>query len=909
MKHLRRIIALFIIAAMCTSVCFAAEVVSYVPGSTDNTLAASGAGTVQDGKLYIRNWVPVSFDIPDDIIYGNTNQNVVEVEITYLDDFSGIFWLNFVDLNGVKQKAGTDITSEGTGEYVTKTFTLYHGAMQNNAIYHEGIRGDFAITYENADNSSSGDTLCVSSVNATVTDVTTPIMVSVTTENVGNIFFDGDYKGFDIKLENTTEDLAARDFLFEVLDHEKSVSYGNHQRSYTVGAGQTVTDRVALSFGRYGAFYLRVSMLDDDGSAVISWDTPFSICVKNDTLSYDVGINGGIFEDVDVHVKAMDIMKNTGFGNLRTGYDWEEFQTSATGYNIPKDSQKIIDKAHSLGMDILLTHKGNNSILFGSAGTHMPRTDEQRKAFAEYVYQSLVKTQGKVNAIEIWNEPDLLYHSANDETLVSPEIYAKLMRAVYERVKPDFPDVTICGICTCEVGNWYVEKWSRKVFNVDTDDDGEADGYKWFDRISAHHYSKLWDDANDPKDCHNTMDDIDLYKYNANDLFGINTQFYHTEFGISTTTDVSYSKQVDRLSQYLLSLRARHMGDKFFIYQFSNAGNSPLMKEANFGLTETGWSDVPYAAKPALMAVSNMNNLLCGYDNVEIVHEADSSNNSYVYKFTDDDTGRVVYSLYSPETYTYNFKPAENDVIFYDVYGNYLNFNKDSSGSYMLNLTTRPIYAVSDASLDAVDNTANGVFISDSDVSVSYTDEGDGITSAVVRFPDALEGDAVGVKVMDEDGKIVQVQQLYTDSDGKITVFFPEEEGKDYSLWFGTSGINGVYITGRNGTDGAVVFVSTAAREVLTTLDEVSVKSKIRVNANANPRRSPDFKIFCAAYKDNSIVNVDVFDIENMSCDEDVNLFYKDIDSAVFSGADSMRIFLWKSDSSIIPLTGKLELN
>lgn len=895
---------------MSTCVCFAQETLIYTPGDASNTLKLtySWANDLENGNLRISNWIPVAFDISDDIAFGNADHNVVEVDVTYKDDFSGLFWISFIDLNGIHQLAGEKILSGETGEYITKKFTLYDAALQNDGQY-----GDFTVTYENADNSSSGDKLYISSVQATVKDMTTPLELSVTTEAVGNIFFDGDHKQFDIRVENPTDTLAEREFVFDVVDSEKTQSYGKEYRYYTVGAGETVTDRISLSFSRYGAFYLMVSMLDNEDNTVRTWEIPFSICVKNDELSYDVGINAYI-ENADVYVGAMDIMKNVGFGNMRHGYDWEEFQRSESYYSVPSSSQKIIDKANSLGMNVVLVHSGHNSILFGAdyddeskKDMYMPKTDEEREAFAEYVYQSLKQTQGKVDTIEIWNEPDLEWYNKWNRNRLSPEMYAKLMMTVYKRVKDDFKDVTICGVCSCEVPDYYVDFWTSQVFDADADDDGKADGFKWFDRISTHHYTKEWDKGTD---CHVTMEDIDDYKDLAKEK-GISTQFYHTEFGISSTTDISYSTQMSRLSQYLLSLRARHMGDKFFIYQFSNAGNSALMREANFGLTETEWNeDVPFAAKPALIAISNMNNLLCGYDGVEVVRQVGMYYQECVYKFTNSDTGRIVYALYSPNGSQYTLKPEKENVVFYDVYGNYMNIDKNLDGSYTLPLTEAPIYAVLDANLVPVDNTANEVFISDEDVLTRYeTDDETGITTAVIRFPNAKEGEAVGVRIFDEDGNLVQLQQLYTDRDGKITAFFYEEEGKDYTLWFGTKTIEGIYITGRNGMDGASVFISTDDKDVVSSLDEVKSNRKIRINASVNVNSSPDFKVFCATYnKDGSISKVDIFDIENMSYDKDVNLFYKDIDSAAYDDADSVKIFLWNSYSTIIPLTRKLEL-
>lgn len=928
MTILKRLFAICMIAAIISTCC-------YPVYAADFTEVNVGGNTV------VVNWIPVKYDVDDNIIVNNTKRKIVEVTVSYNDNYSGYFWLSYKDLDGVQQSTDS-VFSKGTGAAAHHTFTLYDAGMNNGGIYNTSS-GDFSITYRNvagttvkpsdfdsftAEEQAKYDSLSVNSVDVKVYEKYA-LDFKASTENVGNIFFDGDTKSFNVSFANPGTAVVNTDVRYEVLDYNKTQVIGESQtRNYRIAGGKNITDSVMLTLSKYGVYFLHVSIQDETGKTGGEWYVPFSISPVSDTVNYDLGINAHINAGYEEEfAKGLEALKRAGFGRLRHGYSWNEYYENEN--EVPELSQNVIDKAYELGYKITLGFRGNNDYLYGTtdkngkvvegSAPYIPKVTEQINGFTDYVYQSLGAIGSKIDTVEIWNEPDMaMYKYNNNKTENDPEyeygpvVYANLMKAVYQKVKPDFPAVEIGGVGACEVdGGWYDNQWTLPVLKADLDSDwlNAPDGYKYLDKVVVHHYSKGW---NDGADCHDTMNALQTLEKNIKNInifSNINLKFHHTEFGISSTYSVGKEKQASRLSQYLLSLRAYRPDEEYFIYNFTNDGEldfAPFTSEANFGITESSYYDVPYAAKPAFIAVANMNSLIGGLDNVEILSE----DNEHVYAYSNSDASKTVYAIYLPEdvsgAYDLTSIVAEHVTrpvdVYVDMYGNPVDISSGDTA-----LSSEVIYAVCNADYKAPEN--NNTFADYTRKTVTYTEGENGIVYVDAYFPDMNDNDPLATKVFDENGELVQVNQLVQNGDGLYSFAYRETENGPYSVWFGGKSFSGVYITGRNAETGAFIFAESENERQLTDFEQWDSAENIKVYVQLDTKLHPECSIFCAGYAGDRLVAADNFGIGDMNYDAIYDRYCTEIDKAQFEGADQIRVFVFKSNNTLIPLTKKLELN
>lgn len=704
------------------------------------------------------------------------------------------------------------------------------------------------------------------------------VAVSAKTNSAGNIFFDGDEKNFEVTFKNEAAQNADFNVKYVVSGINGDTVF-EKSASLSLGANGEKTENFPITVQKYGVYYFNVYLADESGNDTETYSYKFSLCPYADYAEYDSEI--GVcphFNWGRECVNGTEIIKKAGIDHIREGYNWANFERKKGVYTETDAMKNYLDAAENNGIDILALAAYGNTLYTGDSYA-VPTTDEQRAAFANYVYNMLDKNHGRIKIVEIWNEPDIARFNTNN---ASPEDLAYLVKAVYDKIHTDFPSVEICAFALANAYNETGREWLERALKTDTDGDGEYDLYKYCGGISVHHYITDLQRISTDGEKLKTL----LAKYGFADK-----KLYHTEFGYTEARRENGAwvlkgeeTQAAYIAKYASSLRAKNAGDIFYIYDFSNDGLEEDEPEHNFGLVESVSYDVPYAAKAALIAVANMNRVIgdCAAD--EILSDSGSLS---VYKFKNGIGTKESYIMFSESgAAVYDFAAQSGKTVFYDMYGNEMNFAFDGE-KYTVNVGKNPIYAV--------------VTFGD-DICETYLENGKIVAEA--KFENGNIGEYVGVKVFDKKGKIVYLNQFSLSEDKKIKFSFSSVPSESYSILIGMKSRSAVYRTDAEGTRKAKITLVKNGGEV-NTLGSL-LNGKITLYAEIFDRAYDTFTVAAAAYKNEILTDVKLIKKEDMTFDG-IRFSYE-ILPEMFENADTAGFYIVNSTESVMPLAGGIKL-
>ena len=524
--------------------------------------------------------------------------------------------------------------------------------------------------------------------------------IDVQTGHTGNIYNDRDEKTMTVKYSGIETKTTAT-VNYEIKnENDVVVSSGSTSESLSVGTNVT-TFSLPSNLG-YGAFYLKLTVTDASNNVLAEKsDIPFSFILerRDGHLNDRVGVNAHFSWGWNAK-KGSEVARKAGFSMIRDVLAWRDAETEKGVYTFPQMHSNIIDAMLNEGIEPQYNFLYGNA-LYDMADTFvLPETDEQINAFAEYAYNIVKNSQGKIKYFRVWNEPN---HPETNQTQENAELYMKLLKTVYTRIKPDFPEVQIGAFCTTDIKR-SVEfiKWA-----CDWCIDQGLDPMDYFDYVSVHHY-------NTPI----TLSDADFKALRAlidNYEGGADKEIWCNEYGFfdTTATDWTASQDPHTKAAYASVITAQMLANKYadkcLIYVLADKSAANLTVAENvFGLTKYFNAEVGYAAKPAYVSMTAFNSLTCGYEECGTTSYTEAPNvRQFDFKKTDDlcDVS-MIWSVGGEQKISINPNENEKDnkrnVIFRDMYGNIIVPKKDGrvserqpDGTYLVTVSDKdPIYVI-----------------------------------------------------------------------------------------------------------------------------------------------------------------------------------------------------------------------
>ena len=139
--------------------------------------------------------------------------------------------------------------------------------------------------------------------------------------------------------------------------------------------------------------------------------------------------------------KALPLRRanEAGFGWIRHQIHWKDLE-GPPGRYVWGELDRVVDAVHAAKLKLLLSVVRSPSFYTANGGNGMPK--DPRK-LGNFVAALARHYQGKVQAIEIWNEQNLAFENGGRVTIADAGHYVELLKEAYARVKAVDPTIFV----------------------------------------------------------------------------------------------------------------------------------------------------------------------------------------------------------------------------------------------------------------------------------------------------------------------------------------------------------------------------------------------------------------------------------------------------------------------------------
>lgn len=622
------------------------------------------------------------FDVTDKELSGIADGGDVSVKAVYFDSGYGTLNLYYNSAYLEKEFCGrvelTDI-----GEWKTHTFDLKLPVFENE-IQNNGSGYDFMLSTYSYDRGYSKNSVIVAAVSVKKSKAEIPVKITADSRRIGNIFYTDDELEFDLKLNDLgrTTEVYTREIT--VTDKSGTVVWKSGPKQANLKKSPVYKEKVVIPKQRYGIYNLTVSVERNGQKIQRSYEFSYVNSGRGEVLNDNLGIcmhySLGDYRNWNSSSETLlDLFSNAGIGWVRDNVNVDDYavKNSDGTYTrkIPAVLSGYISEITKRKMKFMPILEGGGRWFNNENPLY---TEEAQKIFAENAaYYAKDFEAAGVNCFELWNE----YNSAaynippksnlsNDAYYEKTKYYVNFLDYVYTEVKKKSPEFKIIGGGTANVPT----TWLNKMFEgIQEKNKGGL-----MDVLSVHPYI--------PNPSVSTLvDKIENINKSASSYGLEKYPIWATEFGWPTSGSdgASPERQAQIITSYYILTNAHKKLDKMFIYSYKDNGTDETEKEAQFGLIKANRSDlldVPCAAKPAYLAVSNMNVQIGDAVSSEVIYDEDSKN---LYKYAKKN-GDMVYTAWGSGKLSYDFKSPR--IIIADIYGNET-VSESESGKYEIELS------------------------------------------------------------------------------------------------------------------------------------------------------------------------------------------------------------------------------
>lgn len=247
--------------------------------------------------------------------------------------------------------------------------------------------------------------------------------------------------------------------------------------------GAAVEQSTAVVSAETSAPTMSATEVPTQPPAIAATDTPVSatatpaLATADGVMrSPDFGAQAFLWWRPEVADRDLTLMKNAGFRWVKQWFAWNDIEGAGRGqydWSIP---DRIVDQVQQHGLNLLVRVDREP----GWAGPP-PQSNE---AFLEFLTEIATRYKGRIDAIQIWNEPNLAREWGNKPP--SAAEYVTLLRSSYQTIKAIDPDMVVVtagmaptGTC-CDIAV-PDDQFYRQMYEAMG---GNSDGY--FDMLGVH---------------------------------------------------------------------------------------------------------------------------------------------------------------------------------------------------------------------------------------------------------------------------------------------------------------------------------------------------------------------------------------------------------------------------------------
>ncbi len=441
-----------------------------------------------------------------------------------------------------------------------------------------------------------------------------PVKLDITTDVLGNNFFDRENE-----ISVQAKSLTGKDelgILNIMVTDDLGQTAMDWNEEITIVAREKNIYAAKCIMNRYGAYAVKTTFTQN--GVVVSSDTTWVNRIKkaekqNPEVGYSAHKNWGY--GIQEDYRSKELFKNVGFTWERGPVDWIDTALKDGTFVVPARCLTALNHGREVGIRPLILLAGVGTLRPDLSEGEVPVSDWSRENFRKYVSFLAEANKDTHPIYEVFNET---LHPNHEE-------YVLAQKVAYETIKSIDPQaIVLCG-ATPRVPL----DWIEPIL--------QAGAGKYFDGFSAHPYTSdnLPEDGNKWGTAHAQIDGLIelLDKYGLSDK-----EVYITELSYSSADGVAtHQEQADfGLRQFIM------MEDRMVNYIWYNDIEKGINDgfEQSYGMLLNADSpEIPYHAKPVILAWGAYNSLLT---NATRLGRYDiGKQDEYVYRFVTEENRDV----------------------------------------------------------------------------------------------------------------------------------------------------------------------------------------------------------------------------------------------------------------------------
>jgi len=195
--------------------------------------------------------------------------------------------------------------------------------------------------------------------------------------------------------------------------------------------------------------------------------------------SPDYGVQVFLFWRDEVADRDLRLVKEAGFRWVKQEFAWREIEGAGPGIYDWSYSDRLMDQVDVRGLNMIARVGVQPEWAGGNYPDIGPPDDYQD--FMNFLGALVIRYQGRVDAYQIWNEPNLSREWGGRPP--SPAEYAEMLKMAYQTVKAIDPDATVISAGMAPTTRWDDVAMPDTVFIQGMYDAGAA---PYFDLLGAH---------------------------------------------------------------------------------------------------------------------------------------------------------------------------------------------------------------------------------------------------------------------------------------------------------------------------------------------------------------------------------------------------------------------------------------
>lgn len=696
----------------------------------------------RSGDFYIH------IDVDDNILYGLEGE-AVEIEVDYYDKGNGVFTITYDGYEKNETDAEfVDLTN--TGEWKTHTFFIQDALFTNRLNGDSDFRIAVSSKFLKSANSSDGrDNIIFGAVRVKKAEVKTPVHMNISSEALGNIFFEGEKARMTVDYTNKCDEEYKLSALVQAVDINNVVHWENNEE-LTFAPKEKKSVTYEFDIDKFNLYWLRVTLTDDEESVFCINDAEFYYVTTNHgtRLNYDVGTtsHAETYLKCGDYTKVLPLIQKAGYGRDRLPINWISVYSGSGDYAVPQYFIDVMELTQKLGLKqtVILSHAHNRFPYRASDPAYQYGTPTE-----EFLEENRKYVEAVVDASRKYADSYIMGNEAELEELTTGENTAKWFKNIYTKVKSMYPEAKVLG---------YGLTFYKLDYFVDSI---KAGANNYFDMISAHPYA-----TTATAESSRFLERIQTYWDAANKATGAEFEpawigelgHYHLRNAGLSPHEIS-----QQFPRYYIYVAASDLIDTMIDYCANNATPSAY-GHLRGGDEEKSYDyDIPYAAYREYLTIAAWNKNFGG--DSDFVENKDTQN-TRVYKFKRRSDGKdfiAMWCLNGRENITLDL--GCNEISYMDILGNEEKMYSDD-GRYTFNLSqdikyiignfskfevcNKPKYSLNAMALDVVKESSKELTLTvDGNETEGYTLSGKGYMRAKPTSSGSDDASGLGVTITD----------------------------------------------------------------------------------------------------------------------------------------------------------------